>query len=396
LESTVHEGVDELVVADAFARDRATWLSYLMLGYFSFLIATLGPLMPSLRSELGFSYAVASLHFSALAVGFIVAGAVGVPLARRWGRRKTFWRGTACATAGALLLIMSPVWVGTVLAALIMGSFGALMGIAAQANLAEQHGRHRTIALTEANVIASASAMLGTIAIGVFERTALGWRGAIAAAIVWCVVLTLTFRSEPGEQQLPPGPGRTSHHGRLPRQFWAYTAVLFFSVAVEWCIAFWGADFLTRSAGLEKSLAAGAMSAFYVAMVVGRMTGSLLARRYAAPVMLFAALGFVSAVLPVYWLAGNPIVALIALMLVGLGVANVFPFTYTAALETAPGRAELVTARMSMVGGSSILIAPLALGLLADRFGIERSFGATLLFCFAAFVVVVGMRVKRS
>jgi fucose permease len=112
--------------------------------------------------------------------------------------------------------------------------------------------------------------------------------------------------------------------------------------------------------------------------------------------MLFAALGFVSAVLPVYWLAGNPIVSLIALMLVGLGVANVFPFTYTAALETAPGRAEVVTARMSMIGGSSILIAPLALGLLADRFGIERSFGATLLFCFAAFAVVVGMRAKSS
>jgi fucose permease len=126
------------------------------------------------------------------------------------------------------------------------------------------------------------------------------------------------------------------------------------------------------------------------------MTGSLLARRYAAPTLLLAALGFVSAVLPIYWLAGNSIVTLIALMLVGLGVANIFPFTYTSALETAPGRAELVTARMSIIGGSSILLAPLALGLLAGQIGIERSFGATLVFCLAALAVVLGMRAGKS
>ena len=42
----------------SFTRDRFTWLAYLALAYFAYVQATLGPLMPFLRDELGMSYTV--------------------------------------------------------------------------------------------------------------------------------------------------------------------------------------------------------------------------------------------------------------------------------------------------------------------------------------------------
>src|SRR3712207_7055684 len=52
-----------------FVRYPLTWATYALVGYFAYLETVLGPLMPFLRAEHGFSYTVASLHFSAFALG---------------------------------------------------------------------------------------------------------------------------------------------------------------------------------------------------------------------------------------------------------------------------------------------------------------------------------------
>jgi MFS family permease len=81
-------------VADApFRRDELTWLAFGMLGFYNYLLSGLGPLMPSLREELGLSYTIASLHFSAFAVGMILAGLIGDRVVRRIERRTVFWTG---------------------------------------------------------------------------------------------------------------------------------------------------------------------------------------------------------------------------------------------------------------------------------------------------------------
>ncbi len=87
---------------------------------------------------------------------------------------------------------------------------------------------------------------------------------------------------------------------------------------------------------------------------------------------------------------------MIALFLAGLSSANVYPFTVTAALETAPDRADLAIARLILTGGSAVLLAPLALGFLADQIGIDRTFGIAVLFSLAALLLVLGIRARSS
>src|SRR5215216_1176184 len=87
-----------------FRRDELTWLAFGMLGFYNFLLSGLGPLMPPLRAELGLSYTIASFHFSAFAVGMILAGLIGDRGVRRYGRRRVFWTGAAGLIAGAVAL----------------------------------------------------------------------------------------------------------------------------------------------------------------------------------------------------------------------------------------------------------------------------------------------------
>jgi predicted MFS family arabinose efflux permease len=372
-----------------FIRDRFTWLAYLMLGYFAYLQAGLGPVMPFLRAELHLSYTVASLHFSALAAGAIVSGLVADGLAARLGRRFVFWSGAAGMALGAVLLTLGRVVGVTVAAAFFMGTAGSLLLIMIQAALSDRHGSLRAIAFTESNVMASLSATLVPLIVGGFHAARIGWRGGVLVSVLAAVLIGWRFRDvklPPGRRERVGGPGEPVG-GRLPGRYWAFWLVLFLSVSAEWTMVYWGADFLENSVGLERSLAASLLSVFLLAMFCGRLVGSYLTRRMAATTILLAALLVALTGFFLFWLSTAAILNLAGFFITGLGVANLFPLTLSAATDQAPDLADKASARVSLGGGLAIFSAPFALGFLADRFGIHSAFGATAVLLLLALLV---------
>ena len=134
----------------AFHRDRRTWAAYLALGLFAYLQTAIGPAMPFLRAELELSYAVASLHFTAYAIGAIVTGLMGERWVRRLGRTRALWGGLIGMALGTLVIALSPVVAGTLLGALTVGLVGTVSLMANQAALSDMHGESRTVALANA------------------------------------------------------------------------------------------------------------------------------------------------------------------------------------------------------------------------------------------------------
>ncbi|HMR67273.1 MAG TPA: MFS transporter, partial [Anaerolineae bacterium] len=88
----------------SFTRTQLTWLVYFMLAYYSFMINGLGPVMPFLRTELRLSFTLSSLHYSAFALGMVLAGLFGDRVVRRLGRRRGLWGGGFGLVAGTVLL----------------------------------------------------------------------------------------------------------------------------------------------------------------------------------------------------------------------------------------------------------------------------------------------------
>src|SRR5918998_6928228 len=274
-----------------FVRHSLTWATYALVGYFAYLETVLGPLMPFLRAEHGFSYTVASLHFSAFALGAMPVGFFGDRVTGRWGRRVSLWGGGAGMAVGALLLASSPVTAGTVFGAFLMGTFGGLLLITTQAVLADKYGEWSAVAITESNAAASACAILASLAVGGFAALGLGWRAALIPPVAALVLLAVRFLNEPlGRARTHEESDSGKASSALPMRFWVYFGVLYLGVAVEWCVAYWGADFLERGVGLGRSAAATALSVFFVAMLTGRVLGSRLARELQGGVLLLLTL----------------------------------------------------------------------------------------------------------
>ncbi|HSK99766.1 MAG TPA: MFS transporter [Rubrobacteraceae bacterium] len=374
---------------ERFVRYPITWATYAMVGYFAYQQTVLGPLMPFLREEHGFSYTVASLHFSAFALGGLPVGFFGDRATGRWGRRTSLWGGGVGMAAGALLLAVSPVTVGTVLGALLMGTFGALLLITTQAVLADKYGKWGAVAITESNIAASVCAISASLAVGGFAALGLDWRAALVPPVAVLALLAIRFAGEPLGRARTRETVSDRATSALPRRFWVFSGVLFLGVSVEWCVAYWGADFLENGVGLERSAAATALSVFFVAMLAGRVLGSRLARSLPSGRLLLITLCVALAGFPLFWLSAVPALSLLGLFVVGLGVGSVYPLAISVGVAAADGRTDTATARLGLAGGGAILTAPFVLGAFADRVGIEWAYGIVVPLLVAAIVLVL-------
>lgn len=375
-----------------FERDRVTWLAYWMLGYFAYTQAVLGPAMPFLRDELGLDFTAGGLHLSAFAAGMIAAGLGGDALARRFGRRAVFWSGAAGMAAGAALLGLGRVLPLTLSAALLMGGLGGLLPVVIPAALSDRHGPRRAAALTESNVIAMICAGLAPLVVGSAERWGLGWRTGFWLAVAAAAALALLYRHTP----LPApraAPRGAAPPARLPLLFWALWLTIVLSVAVEWSIAGWGAEFLIAAVGMAQADGATAMSLFFVAAVLGRIAVSRLARSAAAQNLLLAWLGATLLAFPLFWLPRFAPVNLGGLFLLGFGVGGLFPLAISAAMDLAAANSDAASARMTLGAGLAILLAPLTLGWLADRYDIAAAFSvAPFLLLIAVVLALISAR----
>ena len=369
-----------------FIRDRLTWLGYLLVGYNCFIAASFGPIMPFMRAELELIYSVAALHFSALACGSLITGTMGDKLMRRFGSPVTLWGGATGILIGAALILAGRWAPVTIFGAMLIGFTGSLMGQTVTAIMSNRFGPQRSIGIYECNIIAAVFCAIAPLTVGVVANLGWNWRVAWVFPAIMFVVLALTNRRTVKgsisaiEEPVLAGP--------LPRAYWAYFFVVGFSVAAEWSVIFWTSDFLEKVVHLTKADAATAGSVFLTAMFLGRILGSRLTRvlplRRMLPVAAcVAAVGFL-----IFWLGNSVPVSLFGLMLLGLGEANMYPLTFSAALGVAANQSARATSRMSISTGAAILIAPLILGLIAECSGIYVAYAFVAVLLITATVGV--------
>lgn len=368
-------------------RDRLTWLAYLMLAFYSYFINIFGPITPYLKSELKLSYTVSSLHFSAFALGMIGAGLIGHRVIQITGRWNALWISAFGISFGSILLIAGHTPILTIGASFFMGLVGSLVLTVVPSVLADRHGELRSVAFSEANVIASMLAAVAPLLVGWFAATFLGWRLALLIAVLAVIAMRFLF----GKVELPPTQASSSldqTRHPLPSLYWVYWAVLVAVVSVEFCMIFWSADYLETGLGMPKASAAQAVSLFLAGMILGRLAGSRLAARlgvhtFVTASLLIAAFGFVA-----YWTAASPFFGMLGLFITGLGVASLYPLILSLAIGSSGGGTVQASAFSSLASGVAIFFLPLILGRLADAMGIHRAYALVLLLLLMAFLMV--------
>ena len=371
-----------------FRRDRFTWLLYLLLAFYGYFINILGPITPFLRSELGLSYTVSSLHFAAFAVGMLGVGLFGHLLIRRVGRWHALWIGVVGLSLGALFLVTGKTPVITIGASFLMGLVGSLIIVIVPAALSDLHGELRAIPLSESNVISSLAATVAPLMVGLFARSTGDWRLALATIAMTPVLLYFGIGKGTSQTSLAAreDPARTSR--RLPLLFWIYWLAIVLAVAVEFCMIYWSADYLESVLGLSKANAAQAVSVFLAAMIVGRYAGSRLVQRFSTSKVVSAAIVLAGVGFLLFWKSGSLLPVLSGLFITGLGVATLYPLILALAIGAADNNAVQASARATLASGTAILTLPLVLGRIADAVGIQLAYGVVAVLLVGAFLIV--------
>ena len=378
-------------MTDTFHRDPFTWLAYLLLAFYGYFLNILGPITPFLKDELGLTYTVSSLHFTAFAVGILLVGLGGHLVIERLGRWRSLWLGALGVSAGALLLIAgrSP-WV-TIGAAFTMGLVGSLILAIVPSALSDQHGPFRAVALSEANVIASLVSALAPLMVGWLAGSAGGWRVSLALFAFVPILMRLGLgRARPPDasrQQATP-PGEQPARSPLPTLYWIYWAALVLAVAVEFCMISWSADYLEKNLEMVKANAAQAVSLFLAGMILGRLAGSRLVQRFSTHRVVTASILLAGAGFLIFWLVGSSLLSLAGLFITGLGVASLYPLILSLAIGAAKGNTVTASARATLASGTAILALPLVLGRLADHIGIRPAYSIVILLLVSVFLII--------
>lgn len=357
----------------AFARDRTTALLYAALGVFGALQVVPGLVTPALRDELGYGYTLASLHLSAFAALGIVSGLMAPRLDARWGRRSLVLLGLAGMAAGTAALAGGRAAGQTLAAAALAGLLGTLIIVAVQSALSDHHGDGRAVAFAESNVVASVGATSAPLVVAAAAAVLGSWRWGVAAlGLSGLAVAVLVAHG-------PRVPQRAAHEpvqgagGPLPAAARAGVALVFAAVVLEWCVSYWGATYLREVVGLRPAGAVAGMTGFFGAMLAGRFASGLLVRHFRVPRLVASGLAVTTAGLLLQAASSQPAPALAGLVLLGVGIAALFPLALALAVEAVPHRATTVSGHCVVAGSTAVLVGPLVVGRLADLVGLRNA-----------------------
>jgi predicted MFS family arabinose efflux permease len=369
-------------------RDRLTWLTYLQLGSYGYFLYGFGPTLSLLRDEQGVSRSVAGLHGTSLALGSLLSALVVAPLVVRYGRTAVVWAGLAGLCAGVAVYTSTTALPATLLG-IFVGAFGGSFVVVSSAPvLSDHHGESGPSAISEANAVAAGVGTLAPLVVGASVGVGLGWRPALLLLVPVVLVLALLGRGVRAPR--PPAPADSSAPaGRLPRRYWVSWAVVTAGIAVEFCLVLWTADVLRERVGLSPGPAAAGLTALVAGMCAGRVIGGRLALRWPVDTLLYGAIAVTATGFTALWLTDLAAVALLALLVCGLGIAVFYPLGIARAIEASEGRPDHASARAGLGAALASGAGPFALGALADVAGLHL---ALLVVPGLLLVAAVGLR----
>jgi len=403
-------------------RTRLTWLVYVQLALYAYVLYGFGPSVALLRRDLGFSHTVGGLYATALAGGAVVAGLVGRRAVDRLGRGRLLWSAVAGMCAGLVGFCTARTVPLTMLAAMVCGTFGAWVVNTANAALMDGNGPRGTSALTEANALAASAGVAAPLLIGGCVWVGLGWRVAlmlVLGPVAWAAWFFRGVRLPPpvalmlvlgpvawaawffrGVRLPPPRQGTDTAQADggetdrwLPAAYWVTWAVLACVIGIEFCLSVWAAELLGVREHLSPGAAAAVWSTLLVGVAVSRLVASRLTAQRPVDSVLTAGLVILLVGFGLFWVTTTAWVAALGLVIVGAGLGVQYPLTIARAITLAPGRSDLASARAGLAAGLAVGAGPFLLGALADHYGSHAAF---LMVPVLAVLALAGLGVSRA
>ncbi len=368
--------------------------------------------IPALRAGLGLSDGALGSVLFAMSCGVLLSFPLAGKGAQLLGARQL------ALLAGVVLLLMLPMpfLIGIVPSlVLVMLEVGAALGtmqVAMNVLAVDVQARVPRPIMSSLHGAWSAGGLLGAGVGSVAAHAGLaplphlaGVAAALAAVLAFAGLLLVRARLPARSATAPLRPSMSfgRHAPRVDRVLLGLGAICFCAFLTEGALADWTAVWLQDHAQASESLAALGYAAFAGAMTTMRLVGDRLLEIFGSVrlLRLFTALG--AAALAGALVLARVDTAMIALVLLGLGLATVVPTAFAAAGRRADARAggaagEASAARavalLSGFGYSGLLIGPPLIGWLAQATSLTWALGLLVLLV-ATVAVLVPLLAER-
>jgi MFS transporter, FHS family, glucose/mannose:H+ symporter len=372
-------------------------------GFFSFFVFGFidnlkGPTLPALLRQMEFSYAQGGGILFGAYLGFVIATLLTGPLADLAGNRAVLILAGALIGAGILgfslvssyaLLFGMMLIIGLGMGAIEVGGNALIVSIHRNAQ-----GRYLNLLATFHGV----GSLLVPLYAAWLLQTGISWRQVYQFTLPLALLLALCFVLTPVPQPQKAERdgfdiGVLRRNGFSPNMLWFYAAIALY-VSTELGIGAWLVEFLIQSKAFDLSIASLYLSAFFGAIMIGRIVGSLVVERigYLRSTLLAVTGGLLCLLIAIF---GPPSLALF-LPISGFFFSIVFP-TITAAVSALhPKNTGTVLGLLFAAGGIGGALGPWAIGVASDFVGIELGFGLTALFCAGIIVTLLVLIRRRS
>ncbi len=353
------------------------------------------PRLAEVQQSLDLSDVQIGAALSAGAFGGLIAGVWAGPLMNRTSSRTV-------AVVSLLLLVPILPFLGfangfawLAVALLLIGALDAVMDAAMNAHsLRIQHLSQRSI-LNGFHGFWSLGTVLGGI-IGVASAAiglSLGWTLIIVAALVALIGLVpatwLLKGADPhsyiDERDIedlgsadPSSLSVATSRVVLRPIIWALGAFIILAVMIEDIPARWGSIYLT-DIGTPAAMAGWGFVAFTVAMTIGRFTGDRIVDAVGERRWVQLSMAATVIVLGGGLLLSTTWAFIVASAVTGFGVATLFPAAIRAAGHLPGVRPAVGISMVSWLSRAGFVVAPLAVGAIAEGFGVAWGIGITVI-----------------
>ncbi|MFD5058207.1 MFS transporter [Streptomyces sp. NPDC058394] len=348
--------------------------------------------VPWIQDHAGVSAGQLGIALAFPAIGASLAMPLAGAISHRFGARTALRGLLALWTLALTLPSLAPNLLTLCAALFVFGASAGMSDVAMNALGVEVENRLDKSIMSGLHGMWSVGALIGSAAGTVAAHIGADARlHHVLAALVLTVLgliacrRVLDLRSEPDEE---PPPRFTLP----PRSALVIGAVGFCAVFAEGASLDWSAVYLRDIMDSSAGLAAASTTAFALTMAVARIAGDKVVDRFGAvrTVRVGGVLATVGGVLVV--VAPGAVPAMCGFGLLGLGVAVVVPLAFAAAGRSGPNPSQAI-AGVATITYTSGLIAPSAIGSLAEATSLVVSFGLVTVL---AFGLVLGAGVLRA
>jgi MFS family permease len=344
-----------------------------------FMLNSLGialwiPRIPDVKAALDLNLLLLSLCFFAMPAGTLIGFTLAPRIIARLGQR------LACLYAGAgfLLVFILPAlaWNGWSLGTMLFlsGLSVATIEVAMNAKASQIQEESGQRIMSRCHGFWSIGSTIGGLAGGAFAQAGISFatqqflvEPLLAAATVWAAL------------NLPPDATGVRTAG--PAFSLPSAAILALCVMPLGCMLAegammeWSALFARDILLASPWMAAVTFAAFAMAMAFGRLTGDWVTHTFGLERTLMVSAALSAVGLVVFASATALAVAIPAAVLVGLGIANVYPIAMTLAGRVPGAAAEKTVAAVAFVAFSAFLVGPPIIGTIGHNFGLPLALG---------------------